>query len=72
MKKTFLYSVLDLNNEDLLYTLGKTNYDAYCNSTGGVSLVSGDKLPDFENLKEPIKKAWKEAAKELLISVSEP
>ena len=72
MKKTFLYCALDLENEKLLTELAKVNYEGYCNSTGGVSLISGDKLPDFESLKEPIKNAWKQASKELLISISEP
>ena len=27
------------------------DYDAYCRASGGVSLISGDKLPDFDALK---------------------
>ena len=42
--------------------LGKVAYDAYCKYTGGVSLISGDKLPEFENLKESIQCAWHDAA----------
>ena len=44
------------------FELGRKNYEAYCKSTGGVSLISGDKLPEFENLKEEIKNAWQDAA----------
>lgn len=40
----------------------KIAYDAYCQSTGGVSLISGDKLPEFDALKESIKQAWLAAA----------
>lgn len=44
------------------YDLAKIAYDAYCRSAGGVSLVSGDKLPDFWDLKNSIQDAWFEAA----------
>lgn len=40
----------------------KIAYDAYCKSTGGVSLISGDKLPEFDALKDSIKQAWLAAA----------
>lgn len=40
---------------------GKAAYDAYCKSTGGVSLISGDKLPEFETLKPAIQTAWVKA-----------
>ena len=44
------------------YNYAKIAYDAYCKSTGGVSIISGDKLPEFEILKQSIKDAWWEAA----------
>jgi hypothetical protein len=44
------------------YSLAKMAYDAYCTSTGGVSLISGDKLPEFEVLKPAIQEAWDAAA----------
>ena len=44
------------------YALAKIAYDAYCQSTGGVSLVSGDKLPEFGDLKQSIRDAWMAAA----------
>lgn len=37
---------------------GKLAYDAYCKQTGGVSLISGDKLPAFDALKQEIREAW--------------
>lgn len=43
-------------------TKGQIAYEAYCNSTGNKSLVSGDTLPAFVDLKEEIKKAWENAA----------
>jgi hypothetical protein len=44
------------------YDNGKTAYEGYIKQSGGVSLVSGDKLPAFENLKQEIKDAWAAAA----------
>ncbi len=44
------------------YTLAKIGYDAYCKATGGVSLISGDKLPNFDSLRQEIKDAWWAAA----------
>lgn len=37
-------------------------YNAYRAHTGGVSLISGDKLPDFDQLKPQIQDAWEAAA----------
>lgn len=51
------------------YSGGKIAYDAYCKQTGGVSLVSGDKLPEFNNLKTDIQDAW--AASYIAISLLE-
>lgn len=45
---------------------GKVAYEAYCKSSGGVSLVSGDKLPEFENLSDSIKTAWRASAQAVL------
>jgi hypothetical protein len=44
------------------YTLAEIAYNAYCQFTGGVSLVSGDKLPPFGKLPEKIQDAWDAAA----------
>ena len=44
------------------YTYAQIAYDAYCRSTGGVSLVSGDRLPAFSALKQSIQDAWFDAA----------
>jgi tRNA/tmRNA/rRNA uracil-C5-methylase (TrmA/RlmC/RlmD family) len=58
----------DLNNmKD--YKLAKIAYDAYCQQTGGVSLISGDKLPAFDALKTSIQDAWFAAAEAVAESV---
>ena len=43
--------------------LGRIAYEAYVRKAGGKSLVSGAKLPGWENLERPIKLAWDEAAR---------
>jgi hypothetical protein len=43
--------------------LAKVMYEAYCQNTGGVSLVSGAKLPVWEDLRPEIQDAWSAAAK---------
>jgi hypothetical protein len=47
------------------FELAKINYEEYCRATGGVSLISGDKLPAFEDLKYEIKQAWQQSAEKL-------
>jgi hypothetical protein len=44
-------------------TLGVVAYEAYCQSSGGVSLISGAKLPEWSVLSVEIQKAWEAAAK---------
>jgi hypothetical protein len=41
---------------------GKLAYEAYGESTGGVSAVSGARLPAWDQQAEPLRKAWIEAA----------
>ena len=48
------------------FALAKIAYDAYSKSTGGVSLISGDKLPEFDGLLDDIKQAWRAAATAVL------
>lgn len=48
------------------YRYAEIAYDAYVASTGGVSLVTGDKLPPFVLLRQPIKDAWFDAAKAVI------
>lgn len=44
-------------------------YEAYCAATGGVSLISGDKLPEFAALRDDIKAAWAHAADAVVASL---
>ena len=46
-----------------LKTKGQIAYEAYCKSTDNKSLVSGEELPSFSDLKAEIKTAWENAAK---------
>lgn len=45
---------------------GRIAYEAYCKSSGGKSLVSGDALPCWDALKPEIRAAWCAAAEALL------
>jgi len=42
--------------------LAEVAYNGYCQSSGGISLISGAKLPAFQDLPEDIRKAWRAAA----------
>lgn len=53
------------------YDTAKIAYDAYCKQTGGVSLISGDKLPSFENLRFEIQEAWWAAANAVVLDCIE-
>lgn len=44
-------------------TAARKAYEAYCDYTGGKSLVTGDKLPMWSELKSEIRNAWHAAAK---------
>ena len=43
-------------------TPGRVAYEAYRDAAGGVSLATGDPLPDFEDLSAPIRAAWEVSA----------
>lgn len=45
---------------------GQGAYEAYCRYSGGVSLVTGDTLPDWRDLSEQIRDAWHFAVTEML------
>jgi hypothetical protein len=45
---------------------GKIVYEAYREHTSGVSLVSGEPLPEWNDLPAAIKSAWEYAAERLL------
>ncbi len=47
---------------DEVNLIGRLAYEAYCKKTGGKSLATGDTLPEWIDLREPIRDAWGEAA----------
>lgn len=49
-----------------LQDLGQLAYEAYCASTGGVSAVSGAKLPTWDDQNAEIKMAWIAAARAVM------
>lgn len=50
--------------------LGRTAYEAYVTQTGGVSLVSGEQLPLWEDLDDSMQTAWIAAARTVLANAS--
>lgn len=48
---------------------GKIAYGAYCNATGGRSLISGAELPTWDKLDARIQNAWVEAALAVQLTV---
>jgi hypothetical protein len=44
----------------------KIAYEAYCVSTGGKSLITHQKLPNFLDLRSDIQQAWSAAAKAVM------
>ncbi len=49
--------------------VAKIAYEAYCRSTGGKSLVTGDTLPIWEDLPVDICVAWIESSQAVVKSV---
>lgn len=45
-----------------MQSFGMIAYEAYCQSTGGVSLISGAQLPPWDGLHSAIKQGWEAAA----------
>jgi hypothetical protein len=43
--------------------LGSIAYEAYRSFSDGKSLISGQPIPDYDKLPQPIKDAWMAAAK---------
>lgn len=50
--------------------LGRVAYEAYSTQTGGVSLVSGEQLPAWDDLDTSIQTAWIAAARTVLANAS--
>ena len=45
---------------------GQVGYDAYRDFTGGVSLVSGSPIPEWDQLPKNIQDAWRAAGEAVL------
>jgi len=52
-----------LERERYLRDLARVAYNGYCSYTFGKSLITGENLPIWEDLREDIKSAWTEAMK---------
>lgn len=50
--------------------VGQIAYEAYCESTGGVSAVSGAPLPEWDDQSPEIQRAWVRAAAAVIDAVS--
>ena len=50
--------------------MGQVAYEAYCQSTGNKSLISGAELPKWADLKPEIQRAWQAAANAVLGNVT--
>ncbi len=44
----------------------KIGYESYCRETGGVSPVTGDQLPPWEELPEEVRAAWTAATYDIV------
>lgn len=52
-------------------TPGQINYEGYLRSCGGVSAVTGDKLPTWKNQSAEIKRHWEAGAEDVIKSFIE-
>lgn len=51
--------------------LGEVAYSGYINQSGGVSLISGASLPEWDKLSPEIREAWRAAARAVVGQVRE-
>lgn len=67
------YTVWAFNKEELMFkSLGEIGYEAYRESSGGVSLISGQPIPEFAKLPGSIKVAWEAAGAAVIESAGGP
>lgn len=50
-------------NEQELQRLAEAGYESYRADTGGISIATGAKIPDWDVLRPAIQRAWRAAAK---------
>lgn len=48
-------------------TLGQVGYEAYCSHTNWKSLISGENLPQWGNVKPEIQNAWEHAGERIRV-----
>ena len=53
-----------------IHELAEFMYNAYLEITGGVSAVTGDKLPPYEYTSESVKRAWVHVASRTLNKIN--
>jgi len=54
------------------YEIARVAYEAYCNSTGWKSAITGASLPSFENCPEAVKRGWMAVAREMVSVIRNP
>lgn len=52
-------------------SLGKVAYEAYCERTGGRSAVTGERLPEWEQVQPVVQDAWDAAGRAVASTVLE-
>lgn len=50
-------------------SLGQIAYEAYCENTNWKSLISGQQLPQWKDVKPEIQRAWESAANAVWVFV---
>jgi hypothetical protein len=53
------------------YSLGRVAYEAYCETTGWKSAISGAALPPFDKTPDAVQKGWIAAANKVKETVCE-
>ena len=53
-------------------SLGQVAYEAYCERSDGVSLVSGEQLPSWDDLSPVIAEAWEAAGQDVARNLPGP
>lgn len=59
-------SHLDSRSED---DMGRAAYEAYCQSVGGKSPITGDDLPEYKELPLPVRTGWIAAGRAVATAV---
>lgn len=52
-------------------TFGQIGYEAYRNHTGGISLASGQSIPEWDSLRQDIRDAWDASGAAIATAITE-